>query len=203
MKPEQDTVAGPDESKSSVIFLQLGRYEKGKYSPGRGIFVRAAWYILSLVMFESGWCPLSRLKVSILRLFGAQLGTGVVIKPHVRIKYPWLLQIGDQSWVGQEAWIDNLAPVRIGSNVCISQRVYLCTGSHDHRKRTFDLIAAPITIGDGAWLAVGSIVLGGVSVGANALVCAGTVVRSDVPADTISWGHGSRLLERINDNARA
>ncbi len=203
MKPTQNTAAGPSDSKPSGTFLQLSRYDNNGYSPGRGILVRAAWYVLSLAMFESGWCPLSRLKVAILRLFGARMGTGVVIKPHVRIKYPWLLEIGDHAWIGQEAWIDNLAPVRIGSNVCVSQRVYLCTGSHDHRKRTFDLITAPITIDDGVWLAAGSIVLGGVRIGANSVVCAGAVIRKDVPVDTITWGSGSRQRETSEHDVHA
>ena len=102
-------------------------------------------------LFENGLFPFNGLS-SLLRAFGAQIGRGVVIKPDVRIKFPWRLVVGKHTWIGQEAWIDNIAEVTIGSHVCISQGVYLCTGSHDHRKRAFDLIHKPIRVGDGAWL---------------------------------------------------
>jgi len=122
------------------------------------------------------------------------MGTGVVIKSQVRIKYPWRLVVGDHCWIGQEVWIDNLADVQLGSHVCVSQRSYLCTGSHDHRQRTFDLITKPITVRNGAWLGAGCLVLGGVTVEANAIVAAGSVVTKDVAAATIVAGNPAKLI---------
>jgi hypothetical protein len=80
------------------------------------------------------------------------VGTGVVIKPHVRVKFPWKLYIGDHSWIGESVWIDNLAQVTIGSNCCISQGAYLCTGSHRWDRDTFDLVTKPIVIEDQCWV---------------------------------------------------
>ncbi len=111
----------------------------------------------------------------------AKLGRGLVIKPRVWIKYPWRLVVGNHCWIGQGVGIDNLVDVRIGSHVCLSQQVYLCTGSHDYRRRSFDLITQPIEIGDGAWLGVRALVLPGVTVGANAIAAGGSVVVKDVP----------------------
>jgi len=76
----------------------------------------------------------------------------VVFKPSINVKYPWKLEIGDHSWIGEGAWLDSLAPIRIGSNCCISQGVYFCTGNHDWTDPAFGLIVKPIVIEDGAWV---------------------------------------------------
>jgi putative colanic acid biosynthesis acetyltransferase WcaF len=139
---------------------------------------------------------LTRSKPSILRLFGARIGRGVVIKPHVRIKYPWRLSVGDHCWIGQDTWIDNIADVTICSHVCVSQDCYLCTGNHDHRRKSFDLVARPITIETGAWVAASSLLLAGVKVGANAVVAAGSVVTKDVAPATMVGGNPARLIKQ-------
>lgn len=120
----------------------------------------------------------------ILRAFGALIGKRVVFKPGVRIKFPWRLEIGDDSWIGEDVWIDNLALVQIGANCCISQGVYICTGSHDWQMPTFDLIVKPVKIEDGAWLASRSIVGPGIIVGEGAVLSLGSVATSDLA----SWG---------------
>jgi putative colanic acid biosynthesis acetyltransferase WcaF len=155
----------------------LAAYDNSSFNPGRGTIVRIVWYFLSLLIFESGWFPVSGLKCRLLRMFGATIGQGVVIKPHVRIKYPWKLVVGDHCWIGQETWIDNLDQVTLESDVCLSQGVYLCTGSHDHRSPTFELLTAPIIIRHGAWIAARAIVLGGAVVECGEVVGAGVVRR--------------------------
>ncbi len=166
------------------------------YRHRRGRLTRCAWALCSLILFESGWFPLSRLKTLILRLFGATIGKGLVIKTHVRIKYPWLLSVGDDCWIGQEVWIDNLDAVSLGNDVCLSQAVYLCTGSHDADSRTFDLITRPIHIENGAWIAARSTVLGGVVVQRMGVVAAGAVVSADVSALSIVGGCPARDLRK-------
>lgn len=139
---------------------KLVEYQNREYIPGRGIFVRTVWYYVSLVFVESGWFPSSRMKAILLRRFGAKVGQGVVIHPNVRIKYPWRLVVGDNCWIGREVWIDNLDDVHLESDVCLSQQVYLCTGSHDHHSSTFDLKTGPIVIEHGAWICCRATVLG-------------------------------------------
>ena len=164
---------------------------------GRGVLVRTLWYFTSLVLFESGWFLAGGLKVRILRLFGARIGRGVVIKPHVRIKFPWRLQVGDHVWIGQQVWLDNLAQVTIGSHVCISQGSYFCTGSHDYRLRSFDLVTREIALADGSWIGAFARIMGGVSVGANAIVATGSVVTRDVaPAAIIGGNPATVIAER-------
>jgi len=140
--------------------------------------------------------PVSSLKVWTLRLFGSEIGKGVVIKPGVNIKYPWLLKIGDHSWIGEKAWIDNLALTTIGSNVCISQGAMLICGNHDYNSSTFDLIVGEITLEDGAWVGAGSIVGPGVTVGSHAILALGSVAAKDLKEWTI---YGGNPAEPVRD----
>lgn len=184
------------ESKSTATepLCDLSEFRNPEYNPGRGLLTRTIWYFISLMLFESGWFPVSGIKVRVLRLFGAKIGSGVVIKPHVRIKFPWRLSIGDHCWIGQDVWIDNIEDVTIGVSVCVSQLAYFCTGSHDHRTRGFDLLAKPITVESGAWIGARVTLLGGVVVHANAIAAAGAVVVKSVPAASIVGGNPARQI---------
>jgi putative colanic acid biosynthesis acetyltransferase WcaF len=174
----------------------LSAFRNRQYHPGKGILVRTVWYYCSLLFFENGWFPVSGIKVSLLRLFGAKIGRGVVFKPHVRIKYPWRLAIGDHCWIGQSVWIDNIEDVTIGDHVCVSQLAYFCTGSHDHRTPAFDLLAKPITVHTGAWIGARATLLGGVVVQANAIVAAGSVVVKSVPEEAIVGGNPAKEIRQ-------
>ena len=101
--------------------IDLGNYNNSWYSPGRSNVWRAAWLFLGLPLFRSSLLPFSGLRVALLRMFGADIGNGVVIHSEVIVKYPWHLQVGAHCWIGERAWIDNLTTVRLGNNVCISQ----------------------------------------------------------------------------------
>ena len=110
---------------------------------GRPWLVEAAWMCVQALLFGT-WLPGSRWRVWLLRLFGSRVGRGVAIKPRVRVKFPWKLSVGDHSWIGECAWIDNLCDVAIGSNCCVSQGAYLCTGNHDWSDPAFALITKPV-----------------------------------------------------------
>ena len=131
----------------------------------------------------------SSFKAAVLRWFGASVGSGVVIAPRVNIHMPWKLTIGDHSWIGEEVSLLSLEPIVIGSNVCISQRAFLCTGNHDYSSPTFDYMGAPITISDGAWIGAQSFVGPGVTVGVDAVVTAGSVVVSSLPDGMVCSGN--------------
>ena len=163
---------------------------------GRSRWIEAAWYLAKCVLFLSAIPWPSSLKCSILRAFGAKIGRGVVIKPRVNIHFPWKLRIGDHSWIGEEAWILNFEPVNIGAHCSISQRAFLCGGNHDYREIDMRYRNRPITIADGAWVGAQVFVAPGVTIHADAVATAGSVVTSDLSAGTICTGMPCRPRRR-------
>lgn len=148
-----------------------------------------AWYIVNVLFFKNPLHLSSSLKRGLLRMFGAQLGKGVVIKPSVNIKFPWKLKIGDHSWIGEEVWIDNLDDIVIGNNVALSQGCLLLSGSHDHRKETFDFLSAPIVLEDGVWICARAVVLGGTTCGSHSMLTANSTTNGDLEPYTIYKGN--------------
>lgn len=176
--------------------MDLSLFDNSWYSPRRSRLVQAIWYFLGLPILRCPYTPSSSLRRLLLRSFGTRLGRGVVLQKPFRVKYPWLLSVGHNSWLGEDCWIDNLAPVTIGANVCISQGVYLCTGNHDWSDPVFGLIVRPITLHDGAWLGARSVICPGVTIGQSAVVCAGSVVTRNVPPCEIHAGNPARFVRR-------
>lgn len=169
--------------------MQLHCYTTGSYTPGAPYWKQLLWYFLGSPLVQSYWLPLSSLKVTVLRLFGARIGQGVRIKPGVRVKFPWRLIVGDHVWMGENAWIDNLALVTLESNVCLSQNVYLCTGNHDWSDPTFQLRVAPIHIQAGSWIAAGAMVGPGVTLAPGVVLTLGSVAVRSLAAMTIYTGN--------------
>jgi putative colanic acid biosynthesis acetyltransferase WcaF len=145
---------------------------------------------------SSNAIPLSSVRRLLLRTFGAKIGKRVSIKPGVQVKYPWHLSIGDDSWIGEHAWIDNLVRVTIGSNACVSQGAYLCTGNHDWSDPAFGLIVKPIMIGDGAWVGAKSLIGPGVEIGDCGIAVAGSVVSKSIPPHEIHAGNPAKFLRK-------
>lgn len=164
---------------SDMPGVDLSRFEP-TLERGRPVWVEIIWLLVSALLIAS-WVPGSRHRVVLLRTFGAEIGAGVVAKPRLRVKFPWRLSVGVNAWLGEGTWIDNLAPVKIGANACVSQDVYLCTGNHDWSSPRFDLRTGPITIGEGAWIAARSVIGPGVEVGRGAVVSLGAVITQPVP----------------------
>lgn len=168
--------------------INLSRYNNTQYHPGSTV-KRLVWYFTNWFFFKTMLPFPSGFKTSLLRLFGAKIGNGVVIKPDIHIKYPWFLTIGNHCWIGEGVWIDNLAPVTIGANVCLSQGSYLLTGSHDYKKSTFDLITKPIILEDGVWIGAKSTVCPGVTCYNHSVLAVGSVATSDLEPYGIYQGN--------------
>jgi putative colanic acid biosynthesis acetyltransferase WcaF len=156
--------------------------------------VEAAWLVTQALLVASA-LPGSRWRTLILRCFGARIGSGVVLRPRLRVKFPWRLEIGDHSWVGEAVWIDNLAPVRIAARCCISQGVYLCTGNHDWSSTRFDLVTAGIAIEDQVWLAARSVVGPGVRVAQGAVLGLGSTATGNLGAWQVHAGCPARPVK--------
>lgn len=165
--------------KSHSHTVRLDTYDCSSFNRGRPRWIEALWLVTEC-LFVGSPLPGAAHRRWLLRLFGARIGQGVEIKPRVRVKFPWKLTIGDYSWIGESVWIDNLADVKIGSHCCISQCAYLCTGSHDWSKPSFNLITASIEIKDGTWICARSIVGPGVEAGEGSVLSLGSVATSDL-----------------------
>lgn len=176
----------------------MSLFDNSWYSPGRAVWVRVLWVVAN-GCFLLTWFPWpSVLKRVLLRCFGARLGKGVVLKPRINIKYPWHLTIGDAAWIGEAVWIDSLAEVRIGDNACISQGVVIETGNHDWSKPRFDLVVKPVIIEEGAWAAVGSLLLPGSRLASHAVLGAGSVLSGDTqPYCVYSGVPAVKVKERV------
>ena len=159
-----------------ITGVDLARYAEPVIPGNRSFAWRVAWHLVSALLFQSALVLPSRWKAALLRAFGARTGKGFVIKPRVTIKYPWFLELGDHVWLGEGVWIDNHTTVALGSNVCISQGVYLFTGNHDWNDPRFRFFCQPITLADGVW------------VGAKAIICPGSrLARMSVVGAGVVW----------------
>lgn len=142
------------------------------------------WGICELLFVSNPWQISSRLRVSVLRAFGAEIGAGVTFRPRTRVKFPWKLHIGAGCWIGEGVWFHNQDDVFIGSNAVISQECFITTGSHRARS-DMGLVTSPVHIDDGAWVTSRCMVLGGAHIGRSAVVEPLTVVRGSVPANAV------------------
>lgn len=162
------------------LSARLGR----PYDKGRGFAWQASWVAVQSTVFTRVWLP-NRVRVALLRAFGAQIGEGVLVRHRVRIQWPWKLTIGNDSWIGTDVDLYNLDHITLGNDVVISQYAYVCTGSHDRRSHTFEFDNAPIVLEDGVWLCAKTTVLRGVTIGANSTVAATALVTRNVPPDSL------------------
>lgn len=159
------------------------------YKHGASMAVRTLWHFVSALIFQTQLVPVYRLKVRILRAFGAQVGEHVLIKPGVTIKYPWYLELGDHVWIGEGAWLDCTTKLTIGSNVVISQGAFLCCGSHDWSDPGMDSFTRPIVVEDGVWICAFARIALGLTVGEDAVILMGAIVLHDCDAAGIYQGH--------------
>ncbi|WP_082111559.1 WcaF family extracellular polysaccharide biosynthesis acetyltransferase [Spirosoma radiotolerans] len=178
----------------------LSRFNISWYNPGPRWKI-ILWFITNSV-FINTYLPLPiSLKLAILRLFGAKIGNKVVVKPGVNIKYPWLLHVGNEVWIGEQVWIDNLSEVHIGDNVCLSQGAMLLTGNHDYSRSTFDLTTRPITLADGVWIGAKSVVCAGVRCESHAVLAVNSVATRSLEAYGIYQGNPAVWVRQRNIKA--
>lgn len=130
----------------------------------------------------------------LLRRFGARIGKGVLLRPSASITYPWKLTIGDHAWGDDDVVLYTLGEITIGAHAVVSQRSYLCTGSHDYTRPTFDIFAKPIAIGAQAWLATDVFVAPGVEIGAGTVVGARSSVFKSLPAGVVASGSPAKVV---------
>jgi putative colanic acid biosynthesis acetyltransferase WcaF len=179
--------------------VNLSNFNNQWYSPGQRVKIML-WYIINRFFFNTVIPYPNGLKLAILKFFGAKVGKYILLKPKINIKYPWLLAIENNVWIGENVWIDNLAQVNIASNVCISQGAMLLCGNHDFKKTSFDLMLGEIILEEGAWIGAQSVICPGVICKSHSVLTVGSVATKNLEAYSIYQGNpAKKIKDRIFD----
>lgn len=176
----------------------LASFNNSWYNTGASKMKCFIWYFVNVLFFINPLNPLNNLKIVLLKLFGAQIGKGVIVKPGVNIKYPWKLSVGNNCWIGEKVWIDNLGNVCLKDNVCISQGALILSGNHNYKKTTFDLIVEDIMLESGVWIGANAVVCGGVVVQNHAVLSVGSVASNNLEPYSIYQGNPAKLIRKRN-----
>ena len=177
-----------------MLKTQLSSFNNDWYQSGYKLKV-FIWYVINRIILHSYFPIPIFIKVFTLKFFGAIIGKRVLIKPKVNIKYPWFLEVGDDVWIGENVWIDNLAKVTIHSNVCISQGAMLLTGNHNYKKSSFDLMLGEIILKEGVWIGAQSVVCPGVTCKSHSILTVGSVVTKDMEPYSIYQGNPAKKVK--------
>jgi putative colanic acid biosynthesis acetyltransferase WcaF len=188
--------SAPPEAASPPIWQDLAAFRLPAGFRGRPAWFVQLWWLVQASLFARSPQLLYGWRRFLLRRFGARIGEGAIIRPSVRITYPWKLSIGAHAWIGDDVVLYTLGDIAIGANAVVSQNSYLCTGSHDYRSIAFDIFARPITIEPEAWLATDVYVAPGVTIGRGAVIGARSSVFADIPGGVIARGVPARVVRR-------
>lgn len=180
-----DETPTPSSERVPVINLSNAPGERQLWN--KPIWMILLWSVVELVLVTNPWQVSSRIRIAALRAFGGRIGANVIFRPRTKVKFPWNLEIGDRSWIGEGVWFHNQATISIGSDVVVSQETFLTTGSHRHRK-DMGLVSRGIRIDDGTWITSRCMVLGGTSMGRSALAQPMTVIRGTIDSNTVVAG---------------
>ncbi len=177
--------------------VRLAEFDGSDFNKGAGKLKICLWYFVNAFVVRASWNPFMAIKVRLLRAFGAKIGKGLVIKNNVIIKSPWYLTVGDNCWLGEACWIDNLDRVIIGNNVCISQGALLLTGNHDYTVPSMPYRNGQIVVRDGAWIGAKATVCPGVVVNENAILTVGSIATKNMETNGIYQGNPAvKIRER-------
>ena len=178
--------------------IDLQKAGHGRFRRSRPLWFEYLWMILERVFVNNSLQPSTRVRTTLLRLFGAKIGRDTLIR-NIHVKFPWNLQIGDRCWLGEGVWLHNQDKITIGADSVISQQSFITTGTHDFRE-TMDLVTRPVRIGQGVWVTSRCIVLAGVEIGDNAILTPGSVANRSLAGGGVYGGNPARFLRpRWND----
>jgi putative colanic acid biosynthesis acetyltransferase WcaF len=175
-------------------YQELERFQVPPGFRGRSRVYVQLWWLVQSTLFAMSPQAMYGWRAWLLRLFGAKIGRGAIIRPSAKIAYPWKLTIGDHCHIGDEVHLYTYGQIEIGDCAVISQRSYICTGSHDYTSPAFDLFARKIVIEAEVWVAMDVFVAPGVTIGRGAVVGARSSVFHDVPPGTVSMGTPARVV---------
>jgi len=159
----------------------LSEYNQDWFDRGRpGLFI-ILWWIIQGTIFRFSFHNMYKFRSIILKAFGAKLGKNVKIRASAKFHYPWKVDIGDNSWIGDNVNLYSLDNIKVGKNTVISQNTYINTGSHDINDPYFGLITKPVIIENEVWICANCFVNLGVSIGVGVTIGAMSNVTKDIP----------------------
>ena len=188
MNGRADSASSVGAELDGAKFQDLSRFRASAAFRGRSGLVVLLWQTVQATLFGLSPQPLYGWRRWLLRLFGAEVGRGVLVRQSARVTYPWKVSLGDHCWIGDHAEVYSLGPIRIGAHAVVSQRSYLCAGTHDAGDIAFPLVAKPIVVEREVWIAADCFIAPGVTIGRGAIVAARSTVLGDVPGAVVVAG---------------
>jgi putative colanic acid biosynthesis acetyltransferase WcaF len=176
-------------------FYHLDDWDHSGFDYGRPKFIVFLWFLCQDTLFRFSPLPCYGFRRMLLKVFGCKVGKHVLVHPRARLHFPWRIVIGDYSWIGDDAWLYSIAPIKIGEHTIISQKSFLCTSGHDYRDPRFKTTNDPITVGNGVWIAADVFVAPGVSIGDNAVIGSRSSVFHNMPAEMVCYGYPCRPVK--------
>jgi len=176
-------------------YQQLDKFQLPQNFRGKGAVTVQLWWLVQSTLFA--WSPqfMYAWRRFLLRAFGAKIGKKVIIRPTVRTQFPWKVSIGDHSWIGDDVVLYSLGEIEIGAHVVISQKSYICTGTHNSTAEKFDIYAHKVIIEDQCWIATDVYVAPGITIGRGTLVGARSSVFKDLPSGKICLGSPAQVVK--------
>ena len=174
---------------------ELNTFKLPKNFRGRSGLVVQLWWIIDFFFFKLSPQFMYGWRRWLLKLFGAKIGVGVIIRPTVSITYPWKVSIGDYSWIGDDVVLYSLGEIKIGKNAVVSQKSYICSASHDYGKSDFPIWSKKVTIEDECWLATDVYVAPGVTIGQGTVIGARSSVFKDLPSGKVCTGCPAKIIK--------
>jgi putative colanic acid biosynthesis acetyltransferase WcaF len=175
-------------------FQDLSQFRLPLGARGRPAWFVQFWWLFDALFVRSTPQVLYSWRRFALRMFGAEIGHNVLIRPGVRVTFPWNITIGDYCWIGDNATLYSIGRISIGAHSVVSQEAYLCAATHDHADVSFPLVVSPITVEPECWIAARAFVGPGVRLGRGAVVGACAVLLTDAPPGTVMAGIPARVI---------
>ncbi len=177
-----------------MSYQQLAKFRLPTNFRGKAGWYVQLWWVVQKLFFNSSPQFMYGWRRFLLKMFGAKIGKGVILRPSAHIQFPWKLSIGDYSWIGDEVVLYSLGNIEIGKNVVISQRSYLCAGTHDYTRLEFPILNPKIIIEDECWLATDVYVAPGITIGRGTVVGARSSIFKSLPGGKVCVGSPAKTI---------
>lgn len=182
---------------------ELSKFKLPDNFRGRSALIVQLWWLVQASIFQHSPQFAYGFRRWILRLFGASIGNGAIIRPSVTVTYPWKVIIGEHAWIGDDVVLYSLGQIDIGAHTVISQRCYICTGDHDYSEVDFPIRSRRISIDRESWIASDVFIAPGVHIGKGVVIGARSTVFSDMPSEMICYGYPCKpVKKRLTQRSR-